>query len=316
MKKLLLIFLLLTNNVFAQSIELSEISFKDPSSDWIELKINSKPENPIEIRDDGLITKIAPTKINNEKFIIIHFKSQKNEIISKNGILNIYIKKSGLTGTTEQITLKSESKIIDVICWQNAVPTEKELADSIALCTNEIINSEEIKKSQSIANISNNWQIFPHPTKGAANIFTNSHPEAKITIQKGSLTSEIPFSLNLDGTDSFDPDNDEISYKWTFPNNQTKTTKNPPSHRIGTSGEYEISLTVTDQYGLSDTETLKISALNKSEDLKSQELLDQILKPNPNASPTPKLPWQTYFMPPIVFLMILTAFLALSSPYK
>ena len=54
-----------------------------------------------------------------------------------------------------------------------------------------------------------------------------------------------------------------MKYTWTYPSNETITTKNPRSYRFKEAGNYEISLTVTDPEGLSDTAGLQIEAKTK-----------------------------------------------------
>lgn len=299
MKKLILatlIFILLNDyKTFASTepIEFSEISFKDSHSDWIELKITSPLKDTITIKDDGKITEIHPEQISNENYILIHFKSEEEKIESINNILHIYTKKSGITGTTEQITIESDSKILDAVCWQNSSPPSSEQKDIEALIAansweGDCINSDEIKRFESIVKISQNqnkesWKILLHPTPGEENTTKNSPPIAKITIQKpdgmnnaDQISLETPFSLNLDGSESYDPDGDEISYKWKFPD-ETIDKKNPKSYRFDVSGNYEISLTVTDTFGSSDTKTIQINALNKKEDIKNKDLLDEVI---------------------------------------
>jgi PKD repeat protein len=152
------------------------------------------------------------------------------------------------------------------------------------------LNSEDISSNQSIAKTASGWEIFKHPTPGEKNIHTNSAPIAKITIQKGKLENEIPFSINLDGSDSSDPDEDTLTYKWTFPDKIIEK-KNPASYKFEISGTHEISLTVTDTEGLSATETITVHAQNSAEDLESAELLEQIIQnQTPHASTSASTP--------------------------
>lgn len=297
-------------------VELSEISFKDSHSDWIELKISSPLKDTITIKDDSKITEIHPEQISNENYILIHFKSEEEKTESINNILHIYTKKSGITGTTEQITIESDLKILDAVCWQNSSPPSSEQKNIEALIAvnsweGDCINSDEIKRFESIIKISQNknkgsWEILLHPTPGEENTIKNSPPIAKITIQKpeginnlSQISLEIPFSLNLDGSASYDPDGDEISYKWTFPD-ETTEGKNPKSHRFEISGGYEISLTVTDTFGSSDTEKIQINALNKKEDIKNKDLLDEIInnenKENLKNDDNKSSNWFNYFL--------------------
>ncbi len=300
MRKILIVIILFcfqVSSAFATTppIELSEINFKNKESDWIEIAINALPAHKIIIKDDGKITEIKPSQITNQKFILIHFKSTEEKTETKGDILHLYTNQKGITGTTEQIVIESDSKIIDVACWKNATPTESEEFDIKKLKKSdswyqECLNSDQIEKGQSIAKINGLWQILTHPTPGKTNVFTNSPPTAKIEIQKTDsqtqvslfqIENNIPFSINLDGSQSYDPDGDSITYYWIYPN-KTIDSKNPRPYQFKTSGKYEISLTVTDEFGASDTEIIKIIALNKEEDLRSNTLIEKIISNQTN----------------------------------
>jgi hypothetical protein len=279
--------------ILKNPLELSEINFKNIESDWIELKINSAPKTTIIIKDDSKIAEIEPADINKEKFILIHFKSPSAYIKSENEILHIYITKKGLTGTTEQVTIEENGKTIEAVCWQNSNPTEsekkdiKDLIEKKALSQN-CINSDSISKNESVAKKNNKWESFAHSTLGEENIFKNSPPKAIIKIQNNTSTEkEVPFSINLDGSDSYDPDGDKLNYKWTFPNKEFNT-KNPPSYRFDKSGEYEIKLTVGDEFGKSNSQTLAIKAKPKTAEEESQILLREMQKSQNEKQEKPK----------------------------
>lgn len=102
-------------------------------------------------------------------------------------------------------------------------------------------------------------------------ISESSNPKAVIKIQKGNLSSEIPFSLNLDGSDSSDPENGKLTYEWKFPDNEIITSKNPRSYRFKEAGNFEISLTVTNPEGLSNTASLQIEAKEKTKKTKASK---------------------------------------------
>jgi len=287
---IIMFFLINSSIVKAKTLEFSEISIKDKNSDWIEINISSKEKKDIFIKDDSLILKISPEKINKEKFLIIHFKSEKEYFKSEKNILHFYSKKPGLTGTTEQLTIETDEQIIDSVCWQKDSPTESEKTDIQNLLKSKkwngkCIDSDEIKTNFSIAKIgkkndANSWKIFSHPSQGKENKIINNPPIAKISIQKGELKNKVPFSINLDGSESFDPDEDEIKFKWEFPNNKIIEKKNPASYKFKTAGNYEIKLTVTDPSGKTDTEILKITAIkNKksSKEYKNGKLSNKIL---------------------------------------
>ncbi|MFH1284460.1 MAG: PKD domain-containing protein [Candidatus Peregrinibacteria bacterium] len=325
MKKLILFIIIAlfeafpaVSNANYAPLKFSEINFKDSKSDWIEISVISPPSETIKIKDDKLIAEIPPGLIKNEKYILIHFKSSSAHTESQNSVLHIYSTSSGLTGTTEQITIETTSGIMDTVCWKNDSPTDQEQKDMEELLSGsfwigECIDSDTVKKGQSIAKTLNpneaaSWQIFNHPTQGEENKIKNSPPHAEIKIQKGNLEFEVPASINLDGSQSYDPDGDSLSYKWTFPDNKIVEKKNPSSYKFGNSGNYEISLTVKDPLGLSDTAKIQINALPKI----NSEFTDRIekLKPSDSKKPSPTsstsnlITWETTITALAIMLII------------
>lgn len=319
--KLFIIFslILLYTTGFAEAtvmseVELSEISFKDKTADWIELKINSQVNEPLQIKDDKLITTIQPKNTEGKKFFLIHLKT-------------------GLTGTTEQITIEStDGKILDAVCWQNSSPTKSEQKDMEKLIQKNAwdgpcIDSEKVKTNQSIAKIGSSWTIFPHPTPEKENIIVNSPPLAVITLQNSKVTpknsvikTQLPFSVNLDGSKSSDPDGDTLTYKWIFPDNKITEGKNPKSYKFTKSGNYEISLTVTDLAGKSDTKKLKIQILPKQNET-LQSVLTKTKDPTEKTIPPKNFPiWQiglmTLAIVGILALVVLTKSPSQPSHYK
>lgn len=94
--------------------------------------------------------------------------------------------------------------------------------------------------------------------------YASDTPKAIITIQKGELTNMVPFSLNLDGSSSTSSNKEKLEFEWIYPDNKIITSKNPRSYRFEKAGTYEISLKITTASGLSDTTSIKITALPKA----------------------------------------------------
>ncbi len=108
-------------------------------------------------------------------------------------------------------------------------------------------------------------------------------PTAVISIQKGKTEDTAPFSLNLDGRNSKDPQNLELEFKWIYPNSKIITSKNPRSYKFETPGTYTILLTVTNPLGFSDSTEVTINALEKKEqngDLSTEIYINEVF-PNP-----------------------------------
>lgn len=115
-----------------------------------------------------------------------------------------------------------------------------------------------------------------------------------------TITKEIPFSINLDGTNSLHPPKEKINFKWIYPDGKIIDSKNPRSYRFENHGNYTIELTITDSNGNSDTTFIKIIAEEKTKtskkdtkkkssknfsngDLSEQIVLNEIF-PNPKGA--------------------------------
>ncbi len=264
MKKTILVLLSITilyQTTFSETFnpKFTEVSLKNKTADFITIELPDNFSNDLEIKDDSLLVKISPTKV---KTVTIYFKSESEKEELEGNHLKIYITKKGLTGTTEQLTLFSNGKLLDMVCWENLSPPASEQKDFEELdeyWEGPCINSEEIPNNKSISRIaeeknSKSWEI---------NNKNNNPPKAIITIQKGPFEGEIPFSLNLDGGKSEDPDGDKLIFEWTYPDDQFFNTKNPPSFKFEKPGNYTITLKVSDGIAENSAE-IKIVAKEKS----------------------------------------------------
>lgn len=79
-------------------------------------------------------------------------------------------------------------------------------------------------------------------------LVANGVPQAAFSLAADGLVLEV------DGTDSSDPEGEELEYAWDFGDSGTATGAEA-THEYSESGSYEISLTVTDVNGASDTAT-------------------------------------------------------------
>jgi len=70
----------------------------------------------------------------------------------------------------------------------------------------------------------------------------------------GPYTGAVDTPLGFNGTGSTDPDGTIVSYDWDFGDGNTGTVATP-SHTYATAGTFTVSLTVTDDGGLTDTVT-------------------------------------------------------------
>lgn len=74
-------------------------------------------------------------------------------------------------------------------------------------------------------------------------------------------TSCTDLSCTVDGTDSTDSDGDVASYAWDFGDGGTDSGATPPAHEYTEPGSYEVTLTVTDDDGATDTTTRTVEAV-------------------------------------------------------
>ena len=68
----------------------------------------------------------------------------------------------------------------------------------------------------------------------------------------GPYNGSVGVAIQFDGTGSADPDGNQLSYAWNFGDGNSGTGPNP-SHSYTTAGVYNVSLTVTDSAGASDS---------------------------------------------------------------
>ncbi|WP_313790931.1 PKD domain-containing protein [Allomuricauda sp. SCSIO 65647] len=71
------------------------------------------------------------------------------------------------------------------------------------------------------------------------------------------LTGVAPLQVTFTGSNSTD-DSSIVSYFWDFKNGNTSTEADPPVETFDSPGIYEVELTVTDDDGLTDTDTVTI----------------------------------------------------------
>ena len=87
----------------------------------------------------------------------------------------------------------------------------------------------------------------------------NRAPSAVATADK--LAGTAPLTVALDGSGSFDLDDEPLTYAWNFGDGGTSTAVKP-SHTFTGSSVYTVTLTVTDQLGATGTTTLSVNTRN------------------------------------------------------
>ena len=85
----------------------------------------------------------------------------------------------------------------------------------------------------------------------AAVVQTNHPPTAHANDPQAGATG---IGVSFDGSGSTDPDNDALSYAWTY-GDGTSGTDQKPLHVYAAAGSFTVTLTVTDTHGASDVAT-------------------------------------------------------------
>jgi PKD repeat protein len=93
------------------------------------------------------------------------------------------------------------------------------------------------------------------------NITENQIP---VAVAASDVTSgDIPLAVNFDGSASYDTDGTIVNYDWDFGDGNTASGSTASNTYTGV-GNYTVTLTVTDDSGATDSDTLTISAINSS----------------------------------------------------
>jgi len=101
------------------------------------------------------------------------------------------------------------------------------------------------------------WQFVPmqgmtFADAGSTTCHAKNHPPTAVS--DGPYSGTAGTATSFDGSGSSDPDNDALTYKWTFGDESTSTVAKP-SHTYAAAGTYTVTLTVTDPYGASSSAT-------------------------------------------------------------
>lgn len=93
--------------------------------------------------------------------------------------------------------------------------------------------------------------VVPEPTP-TPNLMPQAVASADV------YAGKAPLRVNFDSSGSADPDGTIISYYWDFMDGSTSTDANP-SHRFTDPGSYAVTLTVTDDQGMSASNSITIT---------------------------------------------------------
>ncbi|MFH2105340.1 MAG: lamin tail domain-containing protein [Parcubacteria group bacterium] len=117
--------------------------------------------------------------------------------------------------------------------------------------------SESAKDDVSYNFAAGSWQWSTKSTPGAANQVEtpNNTPRAEAGSNQSALVGE---KVTLDGTDSSDPDDDQLTCAWDF-GDGGQGNGCLATHAYSKAGSYMAKLTVSDSRGGSDSDTVKIT---------------------------------------------------------
>lgn len=201
--------------------------------------------------------------LSNTKFVLSSKKISTK--IPKNGFLVIYRKDSKIalnnTGKDCLKLFQPDGTLVDSVCYSG-----------------KILEDVSFARTQK-----GDFEWTEKLTPGTENIILkpNSPPTAQISAnkEKAFVGEEVIF----DGSDSFDPDGDELEFLWDFGDGKTAQGI-IVSHSFSKAKNYKVTLEVKDKRGASDKANLKIEILKKENptlsDFSSQVFISELL-PNP-----------------------------------
>jgi PKD repeat protein len=86
---------------------------------------------------------------------------------------------------------------------------------------------------------------------------TNSPPDVEASADPD--TGAPPLLVQFTGSESSDPDNDELTFDWDFGDGSPHSDEPDPAHTYAALGEFTARLTVTDSVGNDSTKTVRIN---------------------------------------------------------
>lgn len=99
--------------------------------------------------------------------------------------------------------------------------------------------------------------------------------KAPVAVISATPTSgEAPLEVFLDASKSYDPDGDEITYKWAF-DDGNKAEGETVQHGFGSSGSYILRLLVTDRKGNSATSSVIISVSQPHSEITQEQSFER-----------------------------------------
>ncbi len=186
------------------------------------------------------------------------------------------------------------------IALNNSGGDELKLYQPDGSLVDKIIYSETAQENFAYSLIGNKWLWTSTPTSGNSNLYTqkNEPPTASFEIDGGLINQPV----NLDASESYDPEGEDLLYVWTFNNSTTTISTSTPliAHIFATLGNQIIILQVKDDQDQTDSLSKEMYITNQvddtgyiSNDLPVDLIITELL-PNPAGSDT-DLEWIEIF---------------------
>ena len=93
-------------------------------------------------------------------------------------------------------------------------------------------------------------------------VYTPSIGSPKAVATATPTVGAKPLPVQFNGAGSTDPNGDTLTYKWDFKDGTPQSTAANPSHSFASAGTYDVTLTVTDPNGNTDTTTVPVSVFD------------------------------------------------------
>ncbi len=82
-------------------------------------------------------------------------------------------------------------------------------------------------------------------------------------ISAAPVSGQVPLTVNLNGTTSYDPEGQPLTYSWNFGDGTPSASGSSVSHVYNATGQLNVTLTVTDNLGLQHTTYQTLTLLNE-----------------------------------------------------
>ncbi len=225
----------------------------------------------------GIVKNTAPYEI---------FSSKKDGLSAGSGTIELILMSDTSYETTEDFACYMDKKLSKT--EQNRV--DKNLENWAGSCfdISDIIPNQSIARTSNWHDSNSKSDFFNHfnGTPNMKNILINEEPKAIITIQgSGKIKGKPPFSVNLTGENSLDPDGkkDIKTFTWRLDGEIFSRKENPKLFKLEKVGVYEVSLEITDFSGETD-KALQIfsvvstgGAVKLEQSKKGKEFIKEIL---------------------------------------